>query len=147
MSSFLFALGFGLWGAAVAVALWERHARKSWLRTMGEVVDQVLQKPAGSHTRYVHVIRFENGMGESFELEGVQTRFQYYKLGQAAPVLFDPADPRRAVPDEFTFRWSRRVWWLIIRDPWPWPSGGSSLVVQPRHGKLRHMAELRCRIR
>jgi len=114
MSSSLIALGLGLLAAAVAVALWERYARKSWQRTTGEVVDQVREKPAGGHTRYVHVIRFKNGMGESFELGGVTTRFQYYKLGGEAPVLFDPADPRRAVLDEFMARWSLRVWWLII---------------------------------
>ena len=114
MSLSLIALGLGSWGAAVAVALWQRHARQSWQRTTGEIVEQLRQKPAGSHTRYVHVIRFKNGMGESFELGGVTTRFQYYKLGQAVPVLFDPADPRRTVLDEFGFRWSLRVWWLII---------------------------------
>ena len=114
MSLPLIALGLGIWGVAVAVALRERHARKSWQRTMGEVVDQVREKPAGGHTRYVHVIRFKTGTGESFELAGVMTRFPHYKLGQAAPVLFDPANPRRAVLDEFGFRWSLRVWWLII---------------------------------
>jgi len=30
------------------------------------------------------------------------------------PVLFDPADARRAVLDQFPFRWSAKISWLMV---------------------------------
>ena len=42
------------------------------------------------------------------------TRFQYYAPGQSVPVLFNPADPRRAIPDQLPFRWSAKISWLAV---------------------------------
>jgi uncharacterized protein DUF3592 len=106
--------GFGVWGIASVVGLLESRARSSWKRTQGKVVDQVRKKNSAGRTQYHHVIGFTTDSGESVNLDPVVTRFQYYTLGQSVLVLFDPADARRAVLDQFPFRWSARISWLIV---------------------------------
>jgi hypothetical protein len=108
------AAGFAAWAAAVIVGLLEKHARSSWRRTQGKVVEQERKKSPWGRTQYHHVIRFTTDSGESIDLDPVVTRFQNYSMGQSVPVLFDPADARRAVVDELPFRWSARISWLIV---------------------------------
>jgi hypothetical protein len=111
----LIVAGFGAWGLASVVGLLEHRARLSWKQTQGKVVDHVRQSsPWRARTAYSHVIRFTTDSGESVDLDPISTRFPSYSLGQSVPVLFDPADPRRAVLDQFPFRWSAQISWLIV---------------------------------
>jgi len=59
-------------------------------------------------------VQFTGPLGEVVEFRSRSgTRFEYYKAGAPAPVLFNPKAPREAVIDQFSMRWGLQIFLAI----------------------------------
>ena len=115
-------LALGLALGLVALVLW--LLRRSWVaragRTRGEVLDVVKRAPRA--TNFVPIIRFRTEAGQDVTFRGfVGSRPPAHRKGDIVPVLYDRAQPSRAMVESVLVVWllpiifaANAVPWLIV---------------------------------
>jgi hypothetical protein len=112
-------LALGLAFGVVALVLW--LLRRNWVaragRAQGEVIDLV--KRSRTVTNYVPVVRFRTEAGQETTFRGfIGSRPPAHRKGDIVKVLYDPANPSRAMVDSVMVVWLLPIIFAANAVPW-----------------------------
>jgi hypothetical protein len=105
----LFIVGLAIGGGGLELNRRERERMQGWSRADGSIVF-ILAAPGASKRTGKALVGFQTSSGDRITFTSPpRIGFRTLRSGEAVSVLYDPADPSRAVIDPRAARWTRNA--------------------------------------